>query len=159
MKLFSLALVFIFISCDRRPDQEIKTANKNAVSSIYKMFESGDLSNLDEYVHKEMLEHTPDPMIIQTGIEGLKELIRINHIAFPDLKIKVYNMTAEGDLVYTHFNFSGTNTGPIHHAEPTFRSIDIDGVDIVKIVDGKIAEHWSYWDTVKFINQLGNSGE
>lgn len=121
------------------------------------MFESGDVSQLDKFVVKDMNEHTPDPLIIPTGIEGLKELIRVNHIAFPDLKIKVYNITGEGDLIYTHFNWSGTNTGPIRDAEPTMKSINIDGVDIIKIYNGKIIEHWGYWDAIKFLNQLGQS--
>ena len=159
MKLFSLAILLIFVSCKSGSDHELMTGNKNVISAVYKIFETGDASKLEEYVHEELLEHTPDPMIVSTGIEGLKEFIRINHIAFPDLKVKVYNMTAEGDLVYVHFNFSGTNTGPIRNAKPTMRTIDIDGVDIVRIVDGKIAEHWSYWDTLKLTNQLGAAAE
>ncbi len=123
------------------------------------MFETGDLTDIENYVHNSMVENTPDPNILPTGIEGVKELIRTNYIAFPDMKVRVYNMSAEGDRMYVHFNFSGTNTGPIRNNGPTMKSINIDGVDIFRFKNGKIVEHWGYWDTLKFINQLGQDEE
>ncbi len=159
LKNISLLLIIFLSSCssesERKLSDESLEENKRVIGNIYKMFETGDVSQIDKYVERDMNEHTPDPLIIPTGIEGLKELIRVNHIAFPDLKIKVYNITAEGDLVYAHFNWAATNTGPIREIEPTLRSIDIDGVDIIRIKDGKISEHWGYWDAIKFLNQLG----
>ncbi len=165
MRLFlrsfiSILCVFLF-SCSSQNQEthkeETVKANKLLLGNIYKMFETGDVSQIEKYIHVNMIEHTPDPMIVQTGIEALKELIRVNHIAFPDLKIKVYNISGEGDLIYSHFNWAATNTGPIRSDEPTMRSINIDGVDIIKVKDGKITEHWGYWDALKFLNQLGQS--
>ncbi len=129
------------------------------MGTIYRMFETGDITGIENYVSINMVEHTPDPLILQEGIEGLKEMIRLNHIAFPDLKMKVFNISAEGDLVYSHFNFSGANSGPIRESTPTMKFIDINGVDIIRVKDGKIVEHWGYWDTLKFINQFGEEAK
>lgn len=156
---FFILIIFLLSSCTQiRNNDKARSAlqeNKNLLLAIYKMFESGDVDGIEDYVHPDFVDQTQDPLIIQTGIDGLKELIRINTVAFPDLKIKVYNISAEGDLVYAHFNMSGKNSGPIRNASPTMQHIDINGVDIIRVKDGKIIEHWGYWDTLKFINQLG----
>ena len=162
LRILAFSILILFSSCERKSfeqkSEERRQENKNIVGHIYKMFETGDLAGLENYVHQELIEHTPDPLIVPTGIEGVKELIQINRTAFPDLRMKVYNISAEGDMVYSHFNFKGTNTGMIRESHPTMKQIDIDGVDVMRIKDGKISEHWGYWDTMKFLNQLGKDG-
>ena len=141
LKTATLFLLTIFISCNGNTEHErekkILAENKNMLSNIYKMFETGDVTGIEKYVHVSMKENTPDPNLLLTGIEGVKEVIRTNHTAFPDLKVRVYNMSGEGDLIYAHFNFSGTNSGPILNDAPTMKSINIDGVDIIRLKDGK----------------------
>lgn len=160
---YVILLAILLHSCsvgqDEKQKKRILEDNRNIIGHIYSKFESGDVNALDNYVDENLIEHTPDPLILQKGIDGLKELIRINHNAFPDLKIKVYNISVEGDLAYSHFNWRGTNTGPIRTSAPTMKIIDIDGVDIIRIKDGKIIEHWGYWDTLKFLNQLGSESQ
>ncbi|TAH40971.1 MAG: hypothetical protein EYC69_09665 [Bacteroidetes bacterium] len=163
LRHFICILCFFLFACSSQEHEKNRhdtvQANKLLLGYIYKMFETGDIDQIHKFVHVDMMEHTPDPLIVQTGIEGLKELIRVNHIAFPDLKIKVYNISGEGDFIYAHFNWAATNTGPIRSAEPTMRSVNIDGVDIIKVKDGKIVEHWGYWDALKFLNQMGQAPE
>ncbi|REJ82882.1 MAG: hypothetical protein DWQ44_01830 [Bacteroidetes bacterium] len=157
--LFLILFAFLFSSCsDSNANQENKTElNKKTVSIIYGMFESGNTEGIENYVHPYMIDYTLDPAIMQKGIEGLVELISVNKQAFPDLKIKVYNMSAEGDYVYAHFNFNGTYTGSLGNIPSSGRKIDIDGVDVIRLKDGKIVEHWGYWDTQKFLIQMGRT--
>ena len=156
--LLLFVLVFM-LSCaqtkNKQNAENVQQENKKLITHIYKMFETGDITMLEDIIHPDFIDHTQDQLIVQTGLEGLIELIRVNSTAFPELLVKVYNISAEGDMVYSHFNFSGKNTGMIHNSAPTQKFIDINGVDIIRVKDGKIIEHWGYWDTLKVLNQLG----
>lgn len=158
-RILSALSVLFFISCEHVPgttgsNKEID-ANKKSVRAVYDMFETGNTSNIEDYVHSDMIEHTPDPAVYTKGIQGLKDIIQINRTAFPDLKFTVYRIAGEGNMIFSHFNIKGTNTGNLVGIEASGRKIDVDGVDVLLFRDGKISEHWGYWDTRKFIEQMG----
>ncbi|TAH40972.1 MAG: hypothetical protein EYC69_09670 [Bacteroidetes bacterium] len=129
--------------------------NKATMSKIYEAFNSGNTADLGNLVDANLIEHQPDPNIKETGLEGLKKTIDLYRSSFPDLKMNVLSMTAEGDLVTTHFNMSGTNSGPMGEMPATNKTMNIDGVDIIKFKDGKAVEHWGYYEEMKMMEQLG----
>ncbi|MBP6333831.1 MAG: ester cyclase [Bacteroidia bacterium] len=157
-RLFSLALLsfaFLFVSCGQSgPDPKI-AKNKEAINKVFEAFNTGNLEGIENYVDENFVEHTPDPNIKTTGLAGLKETITTYRTSFPDLKMTALSTVSEGDLVVIHFNMKGTNTGPMGEMPPTNKAIDVDGVDIVKMVNGKGTEHWGYVDQMKFMMQLG----
>src|SRR5215510_7546093 len=64
--------------------------------------------------------------------------------AFPDLKMTVNNMVAEGDLVAVHWTFRGTHTHDGYAGLPaTGTKVSMTGITIWRIVDGKITDEWS----------------
>ncbi|MBI3395714.1 MAG: ester cyclase [Spirochaetia bacterium] len=62
--------------------------------------------------------------------------------AFPDIKVEILDQVAEGDKVTTRKSLSGTHKGEIMGVPATGRPVKIDVIDIVRIRDGKYAEHW-----------------
>lgn len=157
-KLYSLLMLVIslmLVSCGQSgPDPKLEK-NKEALKKVIDAFNTGNTDNLDQVVDANFIEHTPDPMIKATGFAGLMETIKSYRTSYPDLKMTLYSITADGDLVYTHFNMKGTNTGPMGDMPATGKAFDIDGVDIVKFANGKGTEHWGYFDQMKFMTQLG----
>ena len=75
--------------------------------------------------------------------------------AFPDLRMTVEKVIAEGDLVTVLWTGRGTNTGTGNGLPATGRAIQGRGITIWRIVDGKIREEWSEFDQLRLMQQLG----
>jgi steroid delta-isomerase-like uncharacterized protein len=77
------------------------------------------------------------------------------HRAFPDLRLSIDKIIAEGDLVAVRFIAEGTNTGSANGLPATGKKVRIPGMTIFRIVDGKIVEEWASFDQLDFMRQLG----
>jgi steroid delta-isomerase-like uncharacterized protein len=75
--------------------------------------------------------------------------------AFPDSYVTIEDMVAEGDRVVTKKTFHGTHTGELNGIPPTGRRVSIQYVDILRVRDGQIVEHWLSMDQLSFMQQLG----
>lgn len=84
--------------------------------------------------------------------------MRAEKKAFPDLKMTVDLMVAEGDLVTVVWTFRGTNTAAGYGLPPTGARIELRGITVWRIVDGKIREEWTSFDELQaarqFVTQL-----
>lgn len=161
LSIFGAALLvstFLF-SCSNPEQHAMKDdtteKNKAAMAKIYEVFSNGNVAELDACVDPNVVEHAPDPNIKETGLVGLKKMIESYRSSFPDLKMNVHSMTAEGDVVTAHFNMTGTNSGPMGEMPATNNTMNIDGVDIIKFKDGKAIEHWGYYEEMKMMEQMG----
>jgi predicted ester cyclase len=75
--------------------------------------------------------------------------------SFPDVRMDIVDLIAEGDKVVGRFHCSGTNLGPLRGNPPTGRRFErVDEVYIFRIVDGRIAEAWGLEDTASRERQL-----
>ena len=79
--------------------------------------------------------------------------------AFPDLKMTVILMAAEGDLVTVVWVFRGTHTGAAYYGLPAMGvKLELRGITVWRIVDGKIREEWTSFDQLQaagqFVTQL-----
>jgi steroid delta-isomerase-like uncharacterized protein len=75
--------------------------------------------------------------------------------AFPDSRIDVNSCIAEGDMVAAHWTLSGTHKAEFNGIPATGRPIKFTGIEHNRIVNGKIVEHWSQFDLVGLLGQLG----
>ena len=138
---------------DNNPSQRKKT--KNRCRKFPQYGETGNTEGIENYVAADMVDHNPMPESKSTGIQALKDMIAQSHAAFPDMKTTVYSVVADGDKVIMHYNMKGTNTGAMGSMPATNKVMDINGVDIVRFVDGKGVEHWGYYEEQKMMTQLG----
>jgi steroid delta-isomerase-like uncharacterized protein len=74
---------------------------------------------------------------------------------FPDLHLKVEDAAADDEMVAQRILFTGTHTGVFQGLPPTNRQVTFGGLEINRMVDGKVAEHWFFLDQVTFLQQLG----
>src|SRR5215813_1108311 len=85
------------------------------------------------------LHQTVDLKIDQDAVHGEKK-------AFPDLRMSVQEMVAEGDKVAVLWTFRGTHTGSGYEGlPPTGTRLEVRGITIWRIVNGRIVEEWSSW--------------
>ena len=114
----------------------------------------GDLSVLDELAAPGYINQSA-PAAVPADREGLKQLTAMFRRAFPDGRMTIEDMVAEGDRVATRKTFRGTHQGELMGIQPTGKAIAIGLIDIVRLVDGKVVESWSAADDLGLLQQLG----
>jgi steroid delta-isomerase-like uncharacterized protein len=90
----------------------------------------------------------PDPGLLERGFAAL-------HEAFPDMRIAEADNIREGDLAAFRWLMSGTHRGEFLDVAPTGERIEAMGMDIVRITEGEIVEHWGEFDVMGMLRQLG----
>lgn len=87
-------------------------------------------------------------------VEGQRIRLQSFRTAFPDVSLVIEDMVAEGDLVAFRFTMSGTHRGPFQGIDPTGRRISVPGLDLVRLKDGLLTEHWGGADLNLLKGQL-----
>jgi predicted ester cyclase len=88
--------------------------------------------------------------------QAAREWIEPFRASFPDVRMEIVELLAEGSQVVGRFTCSATHRGPWAGHAPTGRRFErIDEVWIVRLRDGRIVEAWSLEDTLERMRQLG----
>lgn len=117
------------------------------------VFVNHDLSHLDEYMRDDYIQHNAD---VPQGKAGFKGFFEKTFKAIPDFKYTLMKIAADEETVMIYCTTSGTHTGGEWlDKEPTGNKLGFNVVDIFRIQDGKIAEHWDVADTFSLFRQLG----
>jgi steroid delta-isomerase-like uncharacterized protein len=104
---------------------------------------------------------TPDYVAHMSGIPapldaaGWENFTQTFIAAFPDAQIAVDGAVEEGDVVASRWTITGTHRGEFQGVAATGRPITMAGVDFSRVVDGKVAEHWSQFDVLGMLQQIG----
>jgi predicted ester cyclase len=129
--------------------------NKEVLRRFYEEFwNGGNPDAADELLHADYVDHQPVPGATP-GIEGFKELVSEWHQGFPDMSETIEDLIAEGDKVVGRFTFRGTHTGEFFGIAPTGLNAEMVGIDICRIVDGRIKEFWYSEQLLDLYRQLG----
>lgn len=75
------------------------------------------------------------------GVEGMLEHISATKHTYPDYTMKITKQFCDGDYVISEFIMEGTHAGEWIGIKPTHKKLSFTGVDIDRVVDGKIVEH------------------
>ena len=86
---------------------------------------------------------------------GARELYRLLRAAFPDFCADIHWQLADGDRVTTYKTYHGTHEGEFFGIAPTGRKIQFETVDVMRVRDGKITEHWGVANLFSLMQQLG----
>lgn len=114
----------------------------------------GDEETADAIIHPDFFDHT-NPPGMQHGLDGHKAIVRLFRSVFPDLKWRIDDLIAEGDKVVARTTMLGTHRGDFFGIPPTGRTVEMTGVHIMRIADGRIVEHWGSNDDLGLMRQLG----
>ncbi len=119
------------------------------------IFNRGNMSRADELLAPDFVEREELPPGIPRGREGVKQLTTMLRSAFPDFKVTIDDLIAEGDKVVVRSTWSGTHKGEFMGIPPTGKSVSFGVFDIVRITGGKVVEHWGQMDNMRMMQQLG----
>jgi predicted ester cyclase len=114
-------------------------------------FGNGDLYIIDQLVADDYIEHQFN---MRGGKEGLKKAILSLSNAFSNHEYELLNYTVNNDMVWIHYRSTGQHTGPFMGHEPTGKRFSIDVIDIARIENGKLVEHWGMPDRFALLMQL-----
>lgn len=89
------------------------------------------------------------------GIENFKAYYQNFITGFSDIEFTVVDVFGHGDKIVKHWNFKGKHTGEFFGIPATGTSVNIEGVTLVKMKDGKIAQEQDFMDNTVFMQQLG----
>jgi steroid delta-isomerase-like uncharacterized protein len=133
------------------------TETNKAISRRFvdEIFNEGRLETVDEIVTADFIGHdaaSPEPII---GPEGMKRNVEGYRTAFPDVRLSIEEEIAEGDRVVTRWTARGTHQAELFGIPATGKQATVGGITIDRIVEGRIAESWTNWDTLGLLQQLG----
>ena len=87
--------------------------------------------------------------------EELKQGLTMVLNAFPDYHQIIHDWIVEGEKVVARWTTTGTHKGVYNGIPPTGKVIHEHGIDIFRVVDGKIVEHWVELDVLGIYKQMG----
>jgi predicted SnoaL-like aldol condensation-catalyzing enzyme len=128
--------------------------NKSVVERFIKeVFVNHDFTNLDAVMRDDYIQHNPD---VAQGKAGFKQFFIQTFKAMPDFKYTIIRLVAEGDYVMAYCVSSGTHSGGVWlNKQASGNKLNFNVVDIFRVQDGLIAEHWDVADTLTMFSQLG----
>lgn len=111
-----------------------------------------DISAIEELFSPDFEDHSG--ISTQPNLKGTKQFFTMFFNAFPDIQVTIHDQTAEGDKVWMRKTFKGTHQGEFMGIPPTNNTVEINVIDIHRVVDGKITEHWAVADMFGLMQQL-----
>lgn len=115
--------------------------NKRLVRRFYEeVVSTGDVARMAEYIAPECVE-TDGKIRVASGVDGMTEHVRGVRAVYPDLSLTVERQIAEGEWVVTQVTATGTHLGSWLDMRPTGRALVFTGVNVDRVVDGRIVEH------------------
>lgn len=97
-----------------------------------------------------------DELFSETEAEGARQWITPFRESFPDVRMEIVELIAEGERVAGHFRCSATHRGEWGDRAPTDRRFDnVDEVYFFTVVDGRVTRMWGLEDTIERRHQLG----
>ena len=122
---------------------------------FYDVWNGGDLSKLDAIIDPEYINHNPSVPNPPPGPEGLRPIILAMRKGIPDLHYTIEDTVITEDRVVARVLVEGTHLETLFGIRPTGKRIEIHQINIERVKNGKIVEHWRVTEELKMMQQLG----
>ena len=153
---FILFLLCLTFSCQKHVEEGITEEEAKAiVEKDLEIWNKGNLALADEIIAPDYVGHIagfPEDIV---GIEAYKEEVTNLRTNYPDLNLTIEETIVKDDRIVRRQIVTGTNTGTTSDLPPTGKKIRVEVVSIVRVVDGKVVEGWTYYNELAVLIQLG----
>jgi len=132
------------------------TANKELVRRFANSLNSHNVDDFDEIFAPEYILHDPGtPGGILSGMEDIKGHTAMLYEGLPDFYTTIEELVAEGDRVVGRFTHRGTHTKDFMGLIASGHKVEVEAINIYRVVNGKFVEGWGEIDTITLLQQLG----
>jgi steroid delta-isomerase-like uncharacterized protein len=115
----------------------------------------GNMATFDDIVADDYVNHNiPVPGVPGTKA-GFRQLVAATRDAFPDVQVHVEHIVSEGDLVVFHDSVTATSKGDFFGVPPNGAHLRWTEIHFLRVRDGRIVEHWTNFDQLGILRQLG----
>ena len=114
----------------------------------------GNFDVFEELFADNFVDHTPQPGMTPDKA-GVRKLYTYVRAAFPDFSPEIHWQLADGDRVTTYQTSRGTHEGPFLGIAPTHRRVHFETVDVMRVQNGKITDHWGAANLLSLMRQIG----
>ena len=115
--------------------------NKEVIKYFYEVVVSENLlDELPQYISEDCVQKV-DKNEIFIGINGMRKHLEAVKKTYPDYTMDIIRQFEDGEIVISEFIMRGTHKGEFKGITPTDKIIEMAGVDIDRVVNGKIVEH------------------
>jgi len=114
----------------------------------------GRFEVFDELFADDFIDYTPQPNTTPDKA-GVRKLYMYLRTAFPDFRAEIHWQLADDDRVTTYKTYHGTHEGPFLGIAPTHRRIHFETVDVMRVQNGKITDHWGVGNLLSLMQQIG----
>jgi steroid delta-isomerase-like uncharacterized protein len=148
-----MAIIAIMVYGSGAWAETLVDADKKVVSDFAEaVFAKKDLSKVEQFMKPDYIQHNP---LVAQGSAGFKEFFSKWFASVPDWNYTLKKLVAEGDEVWVFGAYSGTLKSEWLGVPASGQKYAFDAVDIFRIQDGKLAEHWDVMDIYGLFKQLG----
>ena len=145
-------LLCILWSCNEAKEDTTKTTKPPmSARAVYDAIESGDVSKLDSFLAKDIVDHSDRGDIV--GRDSVKAEIADIHNHFSDLKMDIISEASDGDYGFTLHTFKGVAKDSTM-GMPVGTKVDSKGVDVVRFKDNMIVEHWMFYEAQEMTKMM-----
>jgi len=152
----TLALLCFGFGCQQQAQVTITDQEANALlEGNLEIYNEGNFAITEDFFTADFVLHHcnfPEDLV---GIEAFEGFVSAHRTAFPDFKLTIDQFFVKDDKMAVLWTVTGTNTGPYGDLPPTGKKMQISGLDISRIAEGKFAEEWLYFNMLDFYQQLG----
>jgi steroid delta-isomerase-like uncharacterized protein len=133
-------------------------ANKELLERYVELYNAGELDACMELYAEDAVQRMPDGIF--EGRAAIRERLARDLVAFPDVSYTVGSFVEQGDAFADEFTVAGTHSGPLTLPDgtqlpATGKRVEIRGMELVQVRDGKIVVDNLYYDTTAILVQLG----
>lgn len=135
-------------------NEKLTTNIKNYEQTWDQIINQGKIDLIDNKMFEKDVVLITQPQNV-TGIDGFKTYYKNFLTGFSEIKFTVVDAFGQDDRIVKHWRFEGKHTGVFFGIPATGKSVNIEGVTLVKMKNGKIAQERDFMDNLEFMNQLG----
>ena len=114
----------------------------------------GNFDVFEELFADDFVDHTTQPGT-SPDKAGVRKLYTYMRAAFPDFHVEIHWQLADGDRVTTYKTYHGTHEGPFLGIAPTHPAVHSESVDVMRVQNGKITDHWGVGNLLSLMQQIG----
>ncbi len=129
--------------------------NKALIRRWIEAYNERDLQAEAEVLAPDYVAHVPAAPGPLEGLEAWRQFSGSFAEAFPDIRLTVEEIFSEGEMVAARVAFRGTHRGEFQGIPPTGKEVAFTSIEVNRVRDGKVEEHWVELDLLGLMQQLG----